>query len=134
MRRIADQKSVTIDYRNPNPLIEFSGNYEKLRQMFLIVMDNAVKFSPEYSVVTVQAETARELTLISICDQGPGIEPGEISHIFDRFYRSNSKQNPGGTGIGLAIAKQIADRHHIHINVKSQPDNGTCFEFIIRGK
>lgn len=134
MRRIADQKSVTIDYRNPNPLIEFSGNYEKLRQMFLIVMDNAVKFSPGHSIVTVHAETSEELTLIRICDQGPGIEPGEIPHIFDRFYRSNSKQNPGGTGIGLAIAKQIADRHHIHIHVKSQPDNGTCFEFIIQGK
>jgi signal transduction histidine kinase len=93
--------------------------------MFLIVLDNAVKFSPEGSAIAVTL-TADSVT---IQDEGCGIALEELPLIFERFHKARLEENRQGSGMGLAIAKQIAQRHHIRIDVTSELDRGTAFRF-----
>ena len=64
---------------------------------------------------------------VSVTDSGPGIKPGDLPHIFKRFYRADSSRSSAGFGLGLAIAKSIADAHGASIAVKSRPRRGTTF-------
>ncbi len=102
--------------------IEIMADEGRVRQMILIILDNAIKFSPIKGqiTVTVDGDTLR------ICDQGSGVSPEDLPFIFDRFYR-NKDASHLGSGLGLAIADQIAKRHDIHIEVTSQPHVNTCF-------
>ena len=108
MRRVADKKQMTITLQNPYPLLAVTGSYEKVRQLFLILLDNAVKFSPPHSQVDVSLQPDGDAYQVRVQDHGPGIDEKDLPHIFERFYREKSGQNAGGTGIGLAIAYQIA--------------------------
>lgn len=101
-----------------------------LIEALVILLDNAVKYSPEKSKVFIRGRAKRTHVDIIIIDQGLGIKATELPHIFDRFYRadsSRSRTSPGGYGLGLSIAKNIIDRHHGRIAVKSAPAEGTSF-------
>lgn len=124
-RKIAKVKNIEIIQKNI-PSIAIEGDYVRLRQMFLIVMDNGIKFSDNNSSI----EIIGHVNSISICDNGVGMSKEEISHIFKRFYKSNGKNNEKGTGLGLPIAKEIAKRHEITMTVESEIGKGTCFNFI----
>jgi signal transduction histidine kinase len=123
MSHLADEKSIRIEVRKDKSPECFYGDYGRLRQMLMILLDNALKFSPPGG----QVKLSYEDRILSITDHGIGIPEEEQAHIFDRFYKSRSEQNKSGTGLGLAIAKQIADRHDIKITVDSQPDIKTEF-------
>ena len=97
--------------------------------MFLIVLDNAVKFSPEDSEISVSLNG----NVLSISDRGIGIPENELPYIFDRFYKTKSEDNKSGSGLGLAIAKQIAERHKISISVESREGEGTTLKFDFTG-
>ncbi|MCP1103426.1 signal transduction histidine kinase [Aequitasia blattaphilus] len=127
MRRVSEKKKIHLEYNNPFSLIEIQGNYEKLRQMFLIVLDNAIKFSPESETVSISIQKNTSQYSIKIHDNGFGISEEDIPHIFDRFYKNKTKKNEGGTGIGLTIAKQIAVLHNIRIFAESENGKGTDF-------
>jgi signal transduction histidine kinase len=101
------------------------GDYERLRQMFLIILDNAIKFSPQSGIITLSLHGK----IVSIRDNGIGIAQNDLPYIFDRFYKAKSEENKNGTGLGLAISKQIADRHAINVSVSSVQDAGTEFRF-----
>lgn len=103
------------------------GDYSRLRQMFMIILDNAIKFSPADSKVQVSYLD----NVVSIKDQGPGIPSADLPFIFDRFYRVDSENNKNGTGLGLAIARQIADRHGVQIHVVSSATEGSEFRFTL---
>lgn len=103
------------------------GDYGRLRQMFMIVLDNAVKFTPVGGSIWVEATG----NCIRITDSGNGIEPAHLPHIFDRFYKTHGEQNKTGTGLGLAIAMQIAVRHNIKLTAKNSDSKGAIFEFIL---
>lgn len=122
--RLGQSKSVYLEMQAPTPL-PFEGDYGRLRQMFLIVLDNAVKFSPPGGCVAIAADSEK----IVISDQGCGIKEDQLPHIFDRFYRSRSAQNAGGTGLGLAIAAGIARRHGMEITADNLPEGGAVFTF-----
>ncbi len=122
---IAKEKRVDIQLATDVPSLMRPGDYGRLRQMLLIVLDNAVKFSPDGGVVQIQLHDG----LISITDRGAGISKEDLPHVFDRFYKVKSQSNEKGSGLGLAIAKEIADRHGIHVSVKSEKDEGTRFAF-----
>jgi len=124
-RRIARAKNIEILVERSAPVI-ITGDYGRLRQMLLIVLDNAVKFSPAGSAVEVRLTPE----LVSIRDNGPGIPPEDLPHIFDRFYRASTGRDTQGSGLGLAIAKRIAERHGVKIEVASEPGRGTEFRFI----
>ena len=101
--------------------------------MFLIIVDNAVKFSDENGVIEISMERQQEKDWvrlwIQIRDYGIGISEEQLPYIFEKFYTSKLRQNQNGTGLGLMIAKQIALRHGGDISVESQPGEGTTFYF-----
>jgi signal transduction histidine kinase len=122
---MAREKDIRIERDIPEGPVTFSGDYGRLRQMFLIVLDNAVKFSPAHSkvYVTLSAQCA------AIRDEGPGIQKEDLPYIFDRFHKQRTEENRQGSGLGLAIAKQIAARHNINISAESEFGHGTVFTF-----
>ncbi len=131
MQRIAQQKQVEIQLLNEAGEICFHGDYGRLRQMFMIILDNAVKFSPPGSKVAVKIYHKRSRLVISVTDWGKGILPEEIPYVFERFYKERSEQNKSGSGLGLSIAKQIADRHNIEIKCESSAQGDTTFSFTL---
>jgi len=85
------------------------------------LLDNAEKWSPPGAAIEV---SARDGT-VSVSDRGPGIEPSDLPHVFDRFYRAPSARGTPGSGLGLAIVKQVADTHGGEVSVESTPGAGT---------
>ena len=124
-RQLAAAGDITIEADKQPPSPKLCGDYGRLRQMFLIVLDNAVKFSPAHAAVHVKAAG----NIITIKDQGCGISEDDLPYLFDRFYKSRSEQNKTGTGLGLAIARQIAVRHDIIVAVDSEEGKGCTFTF-----
>ncbi len=123
MTPIADDKGIRVEVIKDTSLEHIWGDYGRLRQMLMILLDNAIKFSPENGVVKLHLADR----ILSISDHGTGIAPENLPYIFDRFHKSRSEHNKSGTGLGLAIAKQIADRHDIHITVESAANVKTEF-------
>lgn len=124
-RQISVEKHINILLDFDKQAYPYTGDYGRLRQMFLIILDNAVKFSPTESTVKVSLKDH----VATIHDQGPGIAPDDLPFIFDRFYKVKSEDNKNGSGLGLAIAKQIADRHSIDLTVDSRLGEDTTFLF-----
>lgn len=120
------QKGVLLDGQEPETAFCMQGDYARLRQMLLTVIDNAVKFTPPGK--TVRLSMQRDAPVIRIADEGDGIAPEEIAHIFDRFHRTHDASRDG-TGLGLAIASEIARRHGVRIDVASRRNEGTVFTF-----
>ena len=121
-------KGILWDIRRSGS-INISADEGRIRQMILILLDNAIKFSPQAGKITIFEENH----ILRICDQGSGIKPEDLPYIFDRFYR-NKDASFGGSGLGLAIAEQIARRHDISIEVTSQPGIETCFTLTFGNK
>ena len=122
---LAKDKPVDIRLDLDRSLFTYTGDFGRLRQMFLTILDNAVKFSPENGVVNVSLQDRT----VTVSDQGPGIAPEDLPYLFDRFYKVRSEDNQSGSGLGLAIAKQIADRHGITITVMNRESAGSVFRF-----
>lgn len=93
------------------------------------LLDNAVKWSPEGSTVTVRLRSG-ELT---VRDEGPGIAVEDLPHVFDRFYRSSEARTLPGSGLGLSIVKRAAERHGGTVSADSPPDGGSVFVMTIPG-
>lgn len=125
VKQLAEEKNISLSLKADTAVLRVKGDYGRLRQMFIIIMDNAIKFSPPKCAVNVTLAEG----IVTICDQGFGIPEADLPYIFDRFYRVKSPENTKGSGLGLAIAKQIADRHGITVSVDSKIDQGSCFEF-----
>jgi two-component system OmpR family sensor kinase len=130
---LAEQKSILI-----NSQVEASssvyGDKISLIEALLIILDNAVKYSPAGSEITVRATQEPRVAKIEVKDQGVGIKAAVLPHIFERFYRADSarsKHKSGGYGLGLAIAKNIIDLHRGSISATSQPGQGSAFTIFL---
>ena len=135
MKQISTKKGVKINFSAENAIEEdrylFIGDYQRIRQMIIIVLDNAIKFSNENQKVDILLKKENKKYELKICDSGRGIDPENIGEIFNRYHKSNTEENKNGMGLGLAIAKEIALRHNIEIFVKSVPNIKTVFTFLI---
>ena len=108
------------------------GSSYALVDLFVILIDNAVKYSQSGSKVYIKMKTLNKSVMVRVIDEGIGIEKKDLPHIFERFYRASSartKINAGGYGLGLSIAKKIIDEHKGSIAVKSIVGKGS--EFIV---
>jgi heavy metal sensor kinase len=107
--------------------IQADGN--ALRRALLILIDNAVKYTPESGSVKVRLETNGGLAIVSVSDTGIGIAKQDLAHIFDRFWRADQARSreQGGAGLGLSIAKWIVEMHRGSIDVESEPGKGSAF-------
>jgi two-component system sensor histidine kinase KdpD len=96
------------------------------------LLDNAGKYSPRGTPITITAEVQGNMLVTSVADQGPGIDAIDQSMIFDKFYRGQEqRQNIQGTGMGLAIAKAIVEAHGGTISLTTQPGRGSVFSFTL---
>jgi signal transduction histidine kinase len=103
------------------------------RQVLRNLVENAVKYSPTGGVITISAQTSKDSVLVSIADQGIGIQQKDLDHVFDRFYQVDnaSTRRVGGSGLGLAICKAIVEAHRGSIWVESEPRIGSTFYFTL---
>jgi len=135
MKQISTKKGVKINFSVENTIEEdrylFVGDYQRIRQMIIIVLDNAIKFSNENQEVDILLKKENNKYELKICDSGRGIDSKNIGEIFNRYHKSNTEENKNGMGLGLAIAKEIAIRHNIEIMVESEPYIKTVFTFLI---
>lgn len=125
---IADQKKQTIT--NSVDSVVLQADQVSLTDAIVILLDNAIKYSPEDSTIAIKSKQQRQHTTITISDQGIGIASSDLPHIFERFYRadqSRTKSGVNGYGIGLSIVKSIVDAHRGSIAVKSTQAKGTTF-------
>jgi len=108
-----------------------AGDQAGLIELVAILLDNAIKYSPEASTVALVSEVAAHTVKISVTDEGAGIPAADLPHIFGRFYRADRSRTKGehieGYGLGLSIAKRLVDMHHGTIAVESTLGKGTAF-------
>ena len=124
----ADKKNIKIISKIGSQKVY--GNNQKLVELFIIFLDNAIKYSPNKTKISLISFSDKKNLSIKIVDQGIGISQKDLPHIFDRFYQANNsrtKDSDNGYGLGLSIAKQIIDLHHGKIEVKSKINSGTTF-------
>jgi signal transduction histidine kinase len=100
---------------------------ERLRQALSILLDNAVKYSPEGGRVTIKIAEEDGSVGVEVADTGIGIPEDQIPHVFERFYRAEEARSTEGLGLGLSIARQIAEDHKGSIEVRSKPGEGSTF-------
>ncbi|HJQ27755.1 MAG TPA: HAMP domain-containing sensor histidine kinase [Rubrobacter sp.] len=123
-QHLAHGRSIELATLEP-ALIE--GNPDRLKELFLILLDNAVKYTlPGEQVALTLCRQAGSAEVI-VHDDGAGIAPEDLSHVFERFYRADPARtrDPGGTGLGLPIARWIAEAHGGHMELESKPATGT---------
>lgn len=122
---LAKKRDIDLVMTKEEGQYKILGDYGRVRQMMMIILDNAIKFSPKNEKVDIILENNK----LYIKDKGVGISLEDLPYIFDRFYKSRSEENKTGTGLGLAIAKQIADRHGIKLRAESIEGQGATFIF-----
>ncbi len=129
----AEEAGLTLEARIPSVLPLVSGDADRLQEVFLNLVQNAIQYTPSGGQVTVSAQSnaAESLVGISVQDTGIGIPSTDLPRIFERFYRVDKARSraSGGTGLGLAIVKHIIELHHGRIQVNSTVGQGT--EFIV---
>lgn len=124
----ADKKQITIKTSFVSGKILVDS--QKIQELFLILLDNALKYSPKNSSLKFLAIKKDKHLIFKIIDQGIGISKKDLPHIFDRFYRADNartKNGASGYGLGLSIAQKIVDQHHGKITVESQLNHGSQF-------
>ena len=121
----------TIDIRLPAEPVVVSVDRSRVRQLALNLIENAVKYTPRGGQVSVELGSSNGRAVFTVADTGIGIAPGDLPHVFDRFWRADSARTRtserAGTGLGLAICKWIAEAHGGTIEVQSRPGRGTTF-------
>jgi signal transduction histidine kinase len=122
---VAEEGGVRLEIRTEDLWIR--GDPGRLRQLLLILLDNALKHAPRSETVTVMARRQGGHAVVSVRDQGPGIDQRDLPRLFDRFYRADRARAGEGVGLGLAIARWIAVAHGGQIRAANAPDGGAVF-------
>jgi heavy metal sensor kinase len=128
-RKLASEKGIAFTLQAFPPGPQLLADAGALRRLLLILLDNAVKYTPPGGTVAVSAACAGPRLLIEMRDTGIGIGPEDLLHIFERFYRADKSRNrdSGGAGLGLSLARWIAEVHQGKISVESAIDRGSIF-------
>lgn len=103
------------------------GDPDAIKQVLLILVDNALKYTPASGRIAVKYGSENGHVKIAVSDNGPGIEPAILAHLFDRFYRADNARAGDGTGLGLAIAKALVEAQHGTISAVSERGKGATF-------
>jgi heavy metal sensor kinase len=126
---MAAANDISVSLQLESDGLPVRANAAQLRRLLLILIDNALKYTPPGGRVTIQGGSDPTEVKISVADTGAGISPDDLPHVFERFWRADKvrSREAGGTGLGLTIAKQIADLHGAHLGVQSEIGRGSVF-------
>ena len=127
LRQKSSQKGVTLVAHSSPAIPAVRGDGDRLTQLVLILMDNALKFTPSGGKITTSLVATSDNVILSLADMGAGIASDDLPHIWERFYKADKSRASGGTGLGLAIAKQIIELHGANVAVTSACGEGTSF-------
>jgi len=124
VRRIAAERNLEVEELTPAMI---AGDRDRLLQLMLILLDNAIKYTPEGGTVSVALRETASGPEIIVRDTGVGIPEADLPHVFDRLYRADParSRDPGGTGLGLSIARWIVEQHDAEITIESEVGVGT---------
>ena len=124
---MAERKGVVLRLHLPDAAVVQPHDPPRLGQVLGNLIGNAIKFTPAGGHVDVTVSATEDGAVFTVADDGVGIDPEELAHVFDRFYRGTRRreERAGGSGLGLAIARSIVDMHHGRISISSTPDVGT---------
>jgi signal transduction histidine kinase len=126
-RALAASKSIRVSCAVPREAIRIRGDPDRLRQVLLIVLDNACRYTPEGGAISITLASARPYAVVTVRDSGIGIPPDELDLVTSRFYRgSNAAQMvPAGGGLGLHVAHSIVEAHGGDLAIESELGRGT---------
>ncbi|MNX09842.1 Alkaline phosphatase synthesis sensor protein PhoR [compost metagenome] len=132
---LANTKEIDIEVELQEPL-SLWGDESRIRQLLVILLDNALKYTPESGVIKVSGRYQSNQVYVCVSDNGYGIAENELPYIFDRFYRGDKVRShtEGGTGLGLSIAKWIVEVHGGDIHIHSRVGDGTRIELLFPRK
>ncbi len=125
---VARQKNIELQVA-VEPKLRIHGNGDRLVQLLVIFLDNALKFTPAGAAVKLSLRRRADRAVLTVADQGCGITPEALPFIWERFYKADKAhvRIDGGTGLGLAIAREIIERHEASVDVESVVGAGTTF-------
>jgi two-component system phosphate regulon sensor histidine kinase PhoR len=131
LRTFAERQGVVLIELVPDDLPPIRGDEDRLDQLLMNLLHNAIKFSPDGGTVTVTTDEHPDGVVISVSDQGDGIPKKDQARVFERFYKVDRarQRGQGGTGLGLAIARHIAEAHGGRIWLESEEGQGSTFSF-----
>lgn len=125
---LAKKKNIKMNLKTSNQIAQVNQN--SLEKLIMLLLDNAIKFTPKGGKIEASANIIRKKLIIKVKDNGIGISKEDLPYVFDRFYRvdqSRCKVEAPGFGLGLSLAKKIVEAHRGAIEVKSNPGKGTVF-------
>ena len=119
-------ESKAIDWKLDLPHTQFFGNEELLYQVWLNLIENAIKYSQKNAAITIAIQGTQDLT-IAFHDEGVGIAAKDQKRVFDKFYQGDTSRKSAGNGLGLSLVREIVDAHNGTVSVTSSSDKGTTF-------
>ncbi len=134
-QQVADEQATatnrTITFTAPEEPVEVEIDVDRIDQVITNLLSNAIKYSPAVAPVSLSLERTDDTVILCVRDQGPGIPPEALPHVFDRFYRVPGIEVQSGSGVGLGlglhICREIVERHGGHIWAESNPGSGSAF-------
>ncbi|HML49341.1 MAG TPA: ATP-binding protein, partial [Clostridia bacterium] len=123
----AREKACMLTLTLPETLPRCHGNPDRLEQVLIALLDNALKFTPEKGDIYLMADVKQDFIEISVSDTGPGIAKEDLPHIFERFYKADKAHSGKGTGLGLAIANELMQRLGETLRAENRPEGGARF-------
>ena len=131
---LAQARQLEISTEVPDEPVYVEANDPALRRLLLLLVDNAVKYTPAGGRITVSLDHDLHGATLAVRDTGIGIPDSALPHVFERFYRADESRNrdAGGAGLGLSIAKWIAERHNASLEAESVVGQGSTFRVRFR--
>jgi len=134
LRGEAKRRNVSLSANYPENLPPVLANEDRVTQLLIIFIDNAMNYTPSGGEIKVVAGEENEWVRVDVIDTGVGIPPEDLPLVWERFYKVDKarSRSSSGTGLGLAIAKQIAELHGGKVDVASEPGKGSKFSFLLK--
>jgi signal transduction histidine kinase len=131
-QKLAEASGLKLEIETPDLACPILGDLNMLRRLVMLLLDNAVKYTPPPGTIRVSLERHGSFAILAVRDTGMGIAAEDLPHIFERFYRADkARGRVGGAGLGLAIAKWIVGQHRGEIRVESVPGQGSTFRVYV---
>lgn len=124
---VAEEKGIDLTFHVADNLPKLEADPVRLRQIVGNLLDNALKFSPPGSRTELLAQNRGSTVLISVTDSGPGINPADMPHLYERLYRGETSRTTRGLGLGLSLVKALTEAHGGTVTAENIPGGGACF-------